>query len=111
MNDVRPSRRQLLAGLSALALAPALVACGEDSGGQPADAAPDAEKSEKGAFPVTLEHKYGSTTLEKAPARVVCVGLTEQDALLALGIVPLAVTKWFGDAPGYIFPWAVAAPR
>ena len=41
MNDVRPSRRQLLAGLSALALAPALVACGEDSGGQPADAAPE----------------------------------------------------------------------
>ena len=32
MNDVRPSRRQLLAGLSALALAPALVACGDDSG-------------------------------------------------------------------------------
>ena len=107
MNDVRPSRRQLLAGLSALALAPALVACGEDGGGQPAGAAPDPEKSEQGAFPVTLEHKYGSTTLEKAPARVVCVGLTEQDALLALGIVPVAVTKWFGDAPGYIFPWAV----
>jgi iron complex transport system substrate-binding protein len=107
MNDVRPSRRQLLAGLSALALAPALVACGEDSGGESAGAAPDAKESEQGAFPVTLEHKYGSTTLEKAPARVVCVGLTEQDALLALGIVPVAVTKWFGDAPGYIFPWAV----
>ena len=38
---------------------------------------------------MTLEHKYGETTLEKAPARVVCVGLTEQDALLALGIVPV----------------------
>ncbi len=107
MNDVRPSRRQLLAGLSALALAPALVACGEDGGGDPADAAPGAEKSEQGAFPATVEHKYGSTTLEKAPTRVVCVGLTEQDALLALGIVPVAVTKWFGDAPGYIFPWAI----
>ena len=106
MNDVRPSRRQLLAGLSVLALAPALVACGDGSGGDAADAAPQAEKSEQGAFPVTIEHKYGSTTLEKAPARVVCVGLTEQDALLALGIVPVAVTKWFGDAPGYIFPWA-----
>ena len=107
MNDVRPSRRQLLAGLSALALAPALVACGDDSGSASDTAAPSAQKSEQGAFPVTIEHKYGSTTLEKAPARVVCVGLTEQDALLALGIVPVAVTKWFGDAPGYIFPWAV----
>jgi len=107
MNDVRPSRRQLLAGLSALALAPALVACGDDSGGGSAEAAPGAQKSEQGAFPVTIEHKYGSTKLEKAPERVVCVGLTEQDALLALGIVPVGVTKWFGDAPGFIFPWAV----
>ena len=55
---------------------------------------------------MTIAHKYGETTLEKAPTRVVCVGLTEQDALLALGIVPVAVTKWFGDAPGYIFSWA-----
>ena len=36
MNDVRPSRRQLLAGLSALALAPALVACGDDDERRPA---------------------------------------------------------------------------
>ncbi len=106
MNDVRPSRRQLLAGLSALALAPALVACADDSGSA-SDSAVPAHKTEPGAFPVTIEHKYGSTTLEKAPARVVCVGLTEQDALLALGIVPVGVTKWFGEAPGYIFPWAV----
>ena len=38
-----------------------------------------------------------------------CVGLTEQDALLAVGVVPLAVTEWFGDAPGFIFPWATDA--
>ena len=44
MNDVRPSRRQLLAGLSALALAPALVACGDDSGGEAADAAHPARR-------------------------------------------------------------------
>jgi len=102
----RPSRRSLLAGLSALALAPALVACGDDGSTDSAGAAPGDRKSEQGAFPVTIDHKYGSTTLQKAPTRVVCVGLTEQDALLALGVVPVAVTKWFGDAPGYIFPWA-----
>ena len=37
------------------------------------------------------------------------VGPTEQDALLAVGVVPLAVTEWFGDAPGFIFPWATDA--
>jgi iron complex transport system substrate-binding protein len=59
-----------------------------------------------GAFPVTIEHKYGSTTIESAPERVVVVGLREQDALLALGVVPVATTDWYGDHPGAIFPWA-----
>ena len=101
---MKPTRRHLLAGLSALAVAPLLAACGQDETTSGTDEpAPEAA----GAFPVTITHKYGETTLEKAPSRVVCVGLTEQDALLALGIVPVAVTKWFGDAPGYIFSWAV----
>jgi len=101
-----PSRRQLLAGLSALAVAPALVACGGDDDRATDTGSPAARKSEEAAFPATIAHKFGETTVEKAPSRVVCVGLTEQDALLALGIVPVAVTKWFGDAPGFIFPWA-----
>jgi iron complex transport system substrate-binding protein len=107
MTVVRPSRRQLLAGISALALAPALTACGDEEADGSDATAPGARESDEGAFPVTIPHKYGETTLEKAPTRVVCVGLTEHDALLALGIVPVAVTKWFGDAPGYIFSWAV----
>jgi iron-siderophore transport system substrate-binding protein len=106
---MNPSRRRFLTGLSVLAVAPMLAACGDDSGGTDTDGGAGAEEtpSEPDAFPATIAHKYGETTVEKAPARVVCVGLTEQDALLALGIAPVAVTKWFGDAPGYIFPWAV----
>jgi iron complex transport system substrate-binding protein len=100
---MNPTRRTFLAGLSALAIAPAVAACGDTttdvSGGK-------AGPTEENAFPATVTHKYGETTIEKAPSRVVCVGLVEQDALLALGIVPVAVTKWFGEAPGFIFPWA-----
>jgi len=100
---MNPTRRTFLAGVSALALAPAVAACGDTatdaSGGK-------AGPTEENAFPATITHKYGETTVEKAPSRVVCVGLVEQDALLALGIVPVAVTGWFGDAPGFIFPWA-----
>ena len=33
-------------------------------------------------------------------------GLREQDALLALGVVPVATSEWFGEHPGAIFPWA-----
>ena len=58
------------------------------------------------AFPVTIEHKYGSTTITEQPARIVTVGLTDHDALLALGIVPVGTTEWFGGYPGSIWPWA-----
>ncbi len=100
-----PTRRHVLAGLSALAVAPLLAACGDDGSSSRAVGS-TAGATASDAFPVTIAHKYGETTLTKAPSRVVCVGLTEQDALLALGIVPVAVTDWFGDAPGRIFSWA-----
>lgn len=57
-------------------------------------------------FPVTIEHKFGSTTITEAPQRVVAIGYTEQDPLLALGVQPVAVRYWYGDAPNAIFPWA-----
>jgi iron complex transport system substrate-binding protein len=58
------------------------------------------------AFPVTIQHKYGSTEIVERPERIVTVGLTDHDALLALGIVPVGTTKWFGDYPGAVWPWA-----
>lgn len=60
-------------------------------------------------FPVTIEHKFGSTTITAAPERVVSLGYTDQDALLALGVTPVAVRYWYGDAPNAIFPWAEEA--
>lgn len=73
--------------------------------------APDAAELEAGAepsaaFPVTIAHKYGSTTIEQRPERIVTVGLTDHDALLALGVVPVGTTEWFGGHPGSIHPWA-----
>ena len=41
-----------------------------------------------------------------AAARVVSVGLTEQDILLQLGVVPIAVTEWYGEKPFATWPWA-----
>jgi iron complex transport system substrate-binding protein len=86
----------------------ALVAgCGDDADTSGGDAsAPAAEPS---AFPVTIPHKFGETTITKAPERVVVAGLREQDSLLALGVVPVATTEWYGNHPGAIFPWAEKA--
>jgi iron complex transport system substrate-binding protein len=77
-----------------------------DGAGGASDGASVGTPVEDGAFPVTIEHEYGSTTIESEPQRVVTVGLTEQDALLALGVVPVATTEFFGEQPGAVFPWA-----
>jgi len=98
------SRRRVIAGLatlSALSAAPALAGCGDTAAATPPSGA------EGGGFPVTIKHKYGETTIPAQPQRVVLVGLVEQDAMLALGVVPVAVTDWFADGtPGCIYPWA-----
>jgi iron complex transport system substrate-binding protein len=84
-----------------------LAGCGSDD--DTTTPTGEAATAETGAFPVTIEHKFGSTTVEEAPERVVVAGLREQDALLALGIVPVATTEWYGKHPGAIFPWAEEA--
>lgn len=57
-------------------------------------------------FPVTVEHRFGSTTIPAEPQRVVVVGLTEQDVLLELGVIPVATTEWYGEQPDAVWPWA-----
>jgi iron complex transport system substrate-binding protein len=55
---------------------------------------------------VTITHLFGQTVIKQPPKRVVSAGYTEQDDLLAVGIVPVAVTNWFGDQPFAVWPWA-----
>jgi iron complex transport system substrate-binding protein len=51
-------------------------------------------------------HVFGETVL-KAPAhRVVSLGYTTHDTLLALDVVPVATRYWFGDQPYGVWPWA-----
>ncbi|BBZ49898.1 iron ABC transporter substrate-binding protein [Mycobacterium heidelbergense] len=59
-----------------------------------------------GAGSVTITHLFGQTVIREPPKRVVSAGYTEQDDLLALGVVPVAVTNWFGDQPFAVWPWA-----
>jgi iron complex transport system substrate-binding protein len=59
-----------------------------------------------GSQSVTISHVFGETTVPEPPKRVVSAGFTEQDDLLALGVVPIAITNWFGDQPFAVWPWA-----
>ncbi|MDQ1034838.1 iron complex transport system substrate-binding protein [Streptomyces sp. V3I8] len=96
---------RLVASLaSALLLFTTAAACGSDDDSDAA--APDTSASANSAFPVTLAHKYGSTTVKSEPKRIVTVGLTDQDAVLALGKVPVGTTEWLGGYKGAIGPWA-----
>jgi iron complex transport system substrate-binding protein len=55
---------------------------------------------------VTIKHVFGETKVPAPPKRVVSAGLTEQDDLLAVGVIPIAVTDWFGGEPFAVWPWA-----
>lgn len=98
---MRTPRLAALTAAGTLTLALALTGCGSDGKDSTSGAGNDP------AFtPVTIEHKFGTTEITSEPQKIVTVGLTDQDAVLALGKVPVATTNWFGDAPGRIFPWA-----
>ena len=55
---------------------------------------------------VTITHLFGETVIKEPPKRVVSAGYTEQDDLLAVGVVPIALTNWWGDQPFAVWPWA-----
>jgi iron complex transport system substrate-binding protein len=94
-------RPALLAVLLALVLP--LAACGTPVATTQTGAS---TKHDPGAFPVTVHHRYGTTTIRHSPQRVVTVGLTDQDAALAVGVRPVGVRRWFGRYPYAIWPWA-----
>ncbi|MFF4319421.1 iron-siderophore ABC transporter substrate-binding protein [Streptomyces sp. NPDC001568] len=95
------SRRRVAAILSAATLGIGLLAgCGSDSkdeGDKKSDGAPAAAG---GTFPVTVEHAFGSTKVTKAPRRVVSVGYTDDQAVLALGIKPVGMVDQYPNPPG-----------
>lgn len=95
--------RSLLCSLLFILL---LVGCAPVTTPAVPTATPATTPADDTAFPVTIEHKYGSTTIPEFPERIVTVGLTDHDALLALGIVPVGTTEWFNEYPGALWPWA-----
>ncbi|MDD4867363.1 MAG: twin-arginine translocation signal domain-containing protein, partial [Mycobacterium sp.] len=76
------------------------------TGASPACASRKAPPGTPGGGAVTIAHLFGETVIKEPPKRVVSAGYTEQDDLLAVGVVPVAVTNWFGDQPFAVWPWA-----
>lgn len=97
MADVgRLTRRGFLIGTSGalLAFAAACSSSGDGDGGS------------AGGSGATLTNKYGQTEVGADPQRVASVGYNDQDAILALGTVPVGVFDWYGNQPDAVWPWA-----
>lgn len=92
-------RSPVLRGSAVLVALACLVVtgCTADDTGSPAP-----PSGSGNGFPVTIEHKYGTTEITEEPKRVVTVGVTDQDPVLALGVTPVAVVNWRGTP---FFPW------
>lgn len=102
--------RPLGGALAILTLALLAGGCSTGSTAAPADDSVKAGQAQAAAFPVTLTHALGTTTIEAEPQRVAAVGYSEADFALALGVVPISAakitwggndhgsTRWFDDA-------------
>lgn len=99
--SLRPALRTLAAAVALLALA----ACSSPtSGGGGTDEA--TTPASDGAFPVTLEHAFGSTEIPAEPVRVATWGWGSTEAALALGVVPVAIgEQTYGADEDGVLPW------
>lgn len=73
-----------------------------------ASAAPTAaESAVAAAFPVTVNHFFGTTTIPAKPERVATVAWSNHEVPLALGIVPVGMSKatWGDDDSDGVLPW------
>lgn len=89
--------------LGAVLVALTLAGCGAaptEQAAAPASAAPASD-----AFPVTVEHALGATTVESAPQRIVTLGMTDADVVLALGVTPVGIASPY-NFPRGVGPWA-----
>ena len=101
-----PSRATAVA--TALAASAALILAGCGSGSTSTDSgATTGAGGDAAAFPVTIEHHYGKTTIEKKPVRVATVGWANHEVPLALGIVPVGMAEalWGDDDNDGVLPW------
>lgn len=97
MKHLSINRRQLLAATGATALLTTLTAC---STGNVASSDQSATANSTDSFPITIDHVYGSTTLEKPALRVATVGWSVHDIVVGLGVLPVLMPTqtWGGNA-------------
>ncbi|MCZ2807569.1 iron-siderophore ABC transporter substrate-binding protein [Modestobacter sp. VKM Ac-2983] len=92
---------RLVAVSTATLLAGGLAACSSSSSGD------EAEAAAADFTPITVEHAFGTTTIDSEPERVATVNWANHEVPLALGVVPVGMAAAnFGDDDGDgMLPW------
>ena len=107
---LRPTRRGFMLGTAGAAAAALLAACGSDDDGSAGTSAATTATGPQGSgFPITVRDRYGTTTVERMPERVVVYGYNDHDTVLALGVVPLGLIKWIPEWKRGVGPWSLDA--
>lgn len=77
------TRRRLLTGAGVLGVLTVLPGCGQGE-----DVTAPSSGPATSVFPVTVEHDFGRAVITAEPGRVVAIGYTYADFVLAFGMVP-----------------------
>lgn len=101
---MRPSRLLTTTVVAASTLV--LAACGSDDTSTTAGSGSTGSDSSS-VFPVTVEHVFGETVIEEKPERVASVAWMNHEVPLALGVVPVGMSKatWGDDDGDGVLPW------
>ncbi|MDV4151113.1 iron-siderophore ABC transporter substrate-binding protein [Clostridium sp. AL.422] len=68
-----------------------MVGCSGTKTGE--KSASEINNNESGSYPMTIKHAYGETVIEKKPENIATISWGNHDVPLALGIVPVGVSK------------------
>lgn len=106
------ARRGALLATTTLVAATALAACGSDEPAESSDSSEGSSSSESSgeaaadAFPVSIDHAFGTTEIPEEPQRIVTWGWGATDAVLALGEVPVGIpAASYGANEDGVMPW------
>ncbi|QTH59287.1 iron-siderophore ABC transporter substrate-binding protein [Corynebacterium hindlerae] len=99
--------RALALAFTAASITLTLTACGDADTANQSTSNSASTADAQSAFPVTIKHAFGETTITKAPQRIASIGWANHEVPLALGQTPVGISKaTFGDDDNNgVLPW------
>ena len=102
---MRASRLMSIAASAALLVALAGCAQSSDSSGGGTEASSSSAGADR--FPITIKTAFGETVIKSKPKRIATVAWANHEVPLALGVVPVGMSKatWGDDDGNGVLPW------